>query len=68
MDRIKITAGKYRAESQVILALFQGNQEIEYSTIKPKEEFEVPATINGFGYFATYYPDFGDKKPRLEKI
>ncbi len=68
MDRIKITAGKYRAQSTVILGLFQGSREIEYSVIDPQEEFEVPATVNGFGYFAEYFPDFDDKEPRFEKI
>jgi hypothetical protein len=68
MNRIKITAGKYRAESTLILGLFQGGREIEWSEIKPGEEFDVPKTVNGFGYFAEYFPDFGDKEPQFKKI
>lgn len=67
-NRIKITSGSYKAETEVVLALFQGNREIEYSVVKPGSDFSVPQTVNGFGYFATYYPDFGDKAPKFAKV
>ncbi len=68
MNRIKLIDGTYRAETQVIVALYQGQQQIEYTTHQPGEVFEVNNNGTAFRKYATYHPDFGDTEPQFTRI
>ena len=69
MNRIRLTPGTYRADTDCELSLFQGEQEQEeYPTIAAGETFDIPETVNHFAYFLTYHPDFGDAEPRATKL
>ena len=70
MNRVKIEAGKYRAVTPIVLSQFQGEQERWYEEVAAGGEFEVPRAVasNGFGYFLTYHPDYGDSEPQVERI
>lgn len=70
MNRVKIDAGQYRAVSDVVLSQFNGEQHREYQAIAAGQCFGVPRAVeaNGFGYFLTYSPDFGDLEPQVERI
>ncbi len=65
MTRIKLADGTYKAETAVVVSLFCGNQEVEYTTYKPGEVFEVRNDGTAFRKYAVYHPDFGGKEPRF---
>lgn len=64
-NHIRLTAGRYRAETQVVVTLLQGTREVSYTVVPAGEEFDIPAHTNAFWSAATYHPDFGDTAPRF---
>ncbi len=68
MNRVKLQPGRFVADEELCLSLFQGEMQKDERTVKAGEEFEIPRCVNGHGYYAVYFPDFGDEEPKFHQL
>lgn len=67
MNKIRMAAGTYVADTDLVLARFHQRQQLDYAAIRAGEVFDVPQGANGFWWAVTYHPDFGDEWPKFRR-
>lgn len=67
MKRLLLEPGTYRAMSDVVVALFRGDEQLEYQVIEAGQDFAVLKPLPGFSHYAIYDGDT-DEAPMYERI